>query len=257
MTKTNGGGSDFEATLRSVDEVVIQKGVVAVVYGESGSGKTSLLRTLPGPRTVVYDVDGGMDPLRGWQGRVVQATRDLANLKPFVEWATTAKHSYSTIVVDSVSLLERRMVFAYGEARGKDLIDVKEYGDAAVKLRHYLIQLRDLSAKGVNVVFVAHVKSDVKGREGTRAPFLSDKLACEIVGLVDLCGYLAVSPDGSRSLTFAPAPNLMTKTRYSCVGSGEPLDLSAIIAKVYAAQGRGAKREPMPVIEPVASITQA
>lgn len=247
----------FATQIRSVDDALTAKGVVMILYGESGVGKTTLVKTLPGDRTLLYDVDGGLDPLRGWGGKVVSAPKELTNLRQFVEYVTTATHPYSTIVIDSVSLLERRMVFAYGDSRGRDLITVQEYGDAATKLRSYLIQLRDLSAKGVNIIFICHVKTDAKGREGVKIPFLSDKLAVEIIGLSDLCGLLSRAPDGSRKLAFDGDATAIVKTRFDTVHAAECLNLSDIIARArrLAPKPKAEAAPAPPAAKPAASDT--
>ncbi len=226
----------FDFGNHRLSDVSKTRGIVALIYGDAGVGKTTLLAGFPPDRTQIYDVDGGAGVLleRGWNGSVEVAPENLVGLKEWVEWVSTTKHRFTTIVLDSATNLERRMVFLIGDKRKKEFVDVKEYGDASSKMRSYILALRDLSSKGINVVFIAHAKSDVKGREGVIFPFLSDKLAIELPGLVDICGYMGINPDGTRYLQFAPAPNLRSKTRYGCVQPYEELNLAAIFGRIYA-----------------------
>lgn len=234
----------FEAQIRSVSQMGSGRGIMLLLYGPSGAGKTSLLATLPPARTLVYDVDGGMSVLRsiGWDGRIVEAPKDLANLREFMAYVGTAKHQYSTVAIDTASFLERRMVFAFADQRKKELVDIKEYGDAAVKLRSYLVQLRDLTSRGINVVLIAHETSDIKGREGVLFPFLSAKLAIEVIGWCDLVGRLAVEPNGARTLAFGADPRTVTKSRYRCVQPVEGMDLVDLFTRIYGEQGREIKK---------------
>lgn len=237
----------FDFGNRKLSEVSKTRGIVALIYGDAGVGKTSLLAGFPPDRTTIKDIDGGSGVLleKGWDGSVEETAEDLSDLKAWIEWVSTARHRFTTVVLDSATNLERRMVFLIGDKRKKEFVDVKEYGDASSKMRSYLLALRDLSSKGINVVFIAHAKSDVKGREGVIFPFLSDKLAIELPGLVDICGYMGVNPDGSRYLQFAPAPNLRTKTRFGCVQPYEELNLAAIFGRIYA--DRKARAEGKPI----------
>lgn len=239
--------------LRTVNELARVKGVTLLLMSDPGVGKTTMLRRLPAERTVVYDVDGGFDVLSGvgfdgsppWNGAIVQAPEDLANLKSFVEWACHGLHAdmygdrskYTTIVIDSISHLERRMVFLMAEFRKRELPSIQEYGDAGVKMRQYLFALKDIAHQGTNVIFISHTKSDVKGAEGERFPALSDKLAREVLGFVDMVGYMGVNPDGSRYLQFAPTPGIRAKTRYSVVQPYENgLDLADIFGRILGAR---------------------
>ena len=47
----------------SVLQLAKAKGIVMLIHADSGVGKTSLLRTLPAERTIVYDIDGGVGGL--------------------------------------------------------------------------------------------------------------------------------------------------------------------------------------------------
>lgn len=222
-----------------VSQIAGKTGVVGIIMGDSGCGKTSLIRSLPPDRTLVEDVDGGLDVLATpdangqiWDGRVETTPKDLSNLKDFTEWVTTTPPTFTTFVVDSVSNLERRMVFLFAASRGKDLVDVKEYGDASTKLRQYLMAWQGLKEKGVNVIFICHTKTNVKGREGVIYPFLSDQLANEILGLVDFCGYMSIDPaTNQRQIQFVPTPNVRCKTRYNVL---QPIETNPNLASIIS-----------------------
>lgn len=235
----------FESQIKTVSQMGSARGIMALIYGPSGAGKTSLFSSLPPSRTLIYDVDGGAGILQSlkWDGRIVEAPRDLSNLRELMAYITTAKHGFSTVAIDTASFLERRMVFAFGDMRKKELVEVKEYGDAATKLRSYLVQLRDLTTRGINVILSAHEKSDVKGREGILFPFLSDKLAIEVIGWCDLVGRLSVLPDGQRELMVGADPRTVTKSRFRCLKTVETLDLADVFRRVYIEQGRIAEKK--------------
>ena len=247
----------------SVLQLAKAKGIVMLIHADSGVGKTSLLRTLPAERTIVYDIDGGVGglsdpgkpgtPYEGmppWDGAIVPSMSDLSNLKQFVEWVTTAAHKYTTVVIDSASQMERRMIFLYA---GTSEVGIKHYGDAAVASRKYLFALRDLTAKGVNVIFMLHTRTDVKGAEGIKFPALSDKLSREIVGMCDAVGYLALGADQvTRTLQFAPSLGITAKSRFNQIRDFENLDLGDIIGRVL-----GARRLPAAPPSLPASTTAA
>lgn len=231
--------------IQKVDDVAQRRGIVLLLIGPSGAGKTTLLATLNPAKTLVYDVDGGCAALRsaGWNGAIVEAPKDMANIRAFVEMVTLGEHGYATVCIDTVSAIERRMTFALADLRKREFLDVRDYGDSSSKLRQYLIALRDASARGTNIIFVSHEATDLKGAEGQVFPMLSQKLARELLGWCDIVGRLTVGPGGERSLSFAPAVNTCTKTRFRSIDTGadEKLDLGDIFRRIAAEMGK-----PMP-----------
>jgi hypothetical protein len=72
------------------------------VYGESGTGKTTLACQFPAP--VVFDLDGGA-ALYGekYKFDVLQST-DLATIKNSIVWLRENPHDYLTVVIDPITV---------------------------------------------------------------------------------------------------------------------------------------------------------
>jgi len=248
----------------SILDLAKKKGVCIGIHAPSGYGKTSLLRTLPAERTLAIDIDGGVgglsDPgkpgtpyegLPPWNGTVVTIDDKFSNLKQTVDWLSTANppltkqgNPITTVVLDSGSHMEKRMIYFYA---GTSEVGIRHYGDAAVSARRCLFALRDLTAKGINVILMFHTRTDVKGSEGIRTPALSDKLALEVVGMCDAVAYLSLEPDQvTRKLQFAPTLNVVAKSRFAQIRDWEILDLGDIIGRVL-----GARRLPPAPVVPV------
>lgn len=249
----------------SIEDMAKKKGIVILIHGASGVGKTSLIRTLPMERTFVIDIDGGVlglsdagkpgtpyEHLPSWgKGNAVQIDETFSNLKQTVDWLTTANppmtkqgNPITTVVLDSVSLMEKRMIFFYA---GTGNVHIQHYGDAAVSARRCILALRDLCAKGINVVYMCHSRADIKGLEGVVYPSLSDKLAPEIVALCDAIGYMEIAPDQvTRTLRFCPTANIIAKSRFNQIRDFEVLDLGDLIGRVLGAR----RLPPAPVVVP-------
>lgn len=69
----------------SADERMASTGIKMQIWGEAKIGKTSLLWTLPPEKTLVLDLEGGMQSVRGWGGdsisiRTWEQARNIACL---------------------------------------------------------------------------------------------------------------------------------------------------------------------------------
>lgn len=233
-----------------------RKGITMLVYGDSGTGKTTLLGTIADPNTLIIDVEGGLSVLRDKTFDTVRVSEDLANLKEvFDHLQNGLKHT--TICLDSATELEAFMIAQLSKIKNREKPTLDEYGAAAYKMRQYMRVLRDLRDKGVNVVITAlETPMDLEQGSGvTRTkmyPLMMKKLAPEVAGLFDIVARMKVSvkegSKGTRFLLLDGTENELAKTRYRMEKPWFEADLGKLFATVCKqADGNGKTQvEPAP-----------
>lgn len=142
--------------------------VIATILGDAGLGKTSLAATFPKP-IVIRGEDGLQsipDAQRPDAFPLVETPNDLwAQLTGLI----TEDHGYKTLVVDSVTALERIFAQHIVDNDPKKPVTINQalggYGNglAAVAAMHQRLRkaagiLRD--KKGMHVVFIAHAETE-------------------------------------------------------------------------------------------------
>jgi len=219
----------------------INRGLAIVIYANPGVGKTTLAATLPVSDTLFINVEAGLGPLLGTGHTIFNLLdRNLDDLDKLYKYLRTEKHPFKYVVIDNLSELEQWILLYLTHSRNKDFTELREYGDAAFKLREYMHLFRDLTEKGITVVFNAWEQlMDIKQEAGTiitmTFPKMSRKVAPELCGIVDIVGHLEVhEKTNKRWLRIGPSDQYLTKTQFKGLDSGEPADLPALIEKIYA-----------------------
>lgn len=218
----------------------IDRGISILIYADPGVGKTTLASTLPVGETLFINVEGGIGPLLGTGHEVRQLAANLSDLQALYEALATTEHGYKNVVVDNISELQDWMVITLTQTRGKDFTEIKEHGDAGQKMREYLHLFRDLTEKGINVVFNAW-EFPLPIEEGeditiTRLyPKLYKRIAPEVCGIVDLVGHLEkYEKTGDRFIRFEGTSKVIAKTQFKGVDKFEPANLPFIFDKIKA-----------------------
>lgn len=214
--------------------------VVVTILGDAGMGKTSLAATFPKP--IFIRAEDGLQAIpednRPYAFPVVSGTKDLwEQLTALV----TEEHDYQTLVIDSVTALERLFIQDVIDNDPKKPKSINQanggYGAGlqAVAVMHQRVRKAAgmLVDKGMHVVFIAHADtetielpdSDPYTRYSLR---LSKKSVAPYTDDVDVCGFIKLQTftigdgerkkaisDGSRVLvTYATAANV-SKNRFS------------------------------------------
>lgn len=201
----------------------------SILYGPPGEGKTTFASTCPG--ALFLDLERGTDFLDVGrvhaEGSIEHTLREIYKLR----------ESFSTLVVDSYTALEKHSVKDYCEANSIKTIeafDRKDFGRATKEWRRTVIalvdNLRTFNAAGKNVLLIAHTKSKyqtdlVSQLEYERLEFDCDKeIAPILMSMVDGCFLLrkkAIVNDGkakgtgARVLHTADKPHYLAKSRWS------------------------------------------
>ena len=127
-----------------------------MIYGEHGSGKTTLASTFPKP--VIVDIEGGSDDLDVAR---TDRIKSLDDLQTAMSYLITTQNEFSTIVYDSLdwlyALITKRVQEHFSE---KERSYGKEVGLIADEFRSLLPGFRRLNDLGKANVFLCHAKND-------------------------------------------------------------------------------------------------
>lgn len=219
----------------------INRGIAILIYADPGVGKTTLASTLPPEETLIINTEAGLGPLLGKKHAVFNLHGDnIEQLDELYKYLRTQKHPFKNVVLDNISELEQWVILSLTQRRGKEFTELREYGDAAHKMREFFHLFRDLVYQDINVVLNAwEFPLDIRNQEGcviTKTfPKIGRKLAPEVCGIVDVVGRLEVfEKSGKRWIRFGPSDQYITKSQFKGLEAGESPDLPAIFAKLKA-----------------------
>jgi len=222
------------------------KGISMIVHGDPGVGKTSLIKTLPIEECLLASVDAGeyvlgdvhcpVWPIReGSEGEFRDMVRQLHE----------GQHKIKYLFVDNMTELEKFFLLGLTKIGRKGRAadsppDIKDWGDASFWMRKYVRDIRDLTYKGINVVFIfwsmAHKVSDAGGElHSLYVPMCMTKTTMEFCGLVDFVAYMGIASNGSRFLQFESDKMIRAKKRDLPgreLEKFEQPDLAAIFKKI-------------------------
>jgi phage nucleotide-binding protein len=199
-------------------------GKTMLVYGESGTGKSTLLGTLPG-KTLILDVEGGLTVLRDKHVDRVAIPETLENLKAVFDALVSSDNiDYDNICLDSGTELEKFMLIRLAaNSKNDGMPSLHDYGVVSFKMRDYMRKLRDLRERGINVIVTClemplELEQDDSTIRTRLYPMLARKLAPEICGLFDIVARLEISAkpghEGTRFLRMDGNEKMIAKNRY-------------------------------------------
>ena len=209
------------------------RGITACIFGKSGIGKTSLLRTLPEDRTLFIDLEAGGLAVAGWQGDTIRPRtwQECRNLAAFIggsnpalrdeqayshaHYLSVCKHygdpaalnKYDTIFIDSITFLSR---LCFQWSTGQSLndrtgkVDMRaSYGLHGHEMMACLTHLQHTPDKNIILVGILDEKQDEFGRRSYQPQLEGNKTALELPGIVDEVITMAEIKTESGKLTRA------------------------------------------------------
>lgn len=181
------------ALIKKANEIERPKNVRMMIYGQSGTGKTTF--SLSSPDTLLLDFDNGVHRLEN------QHRTDTVQVRTFQDVLNVLEEdlsNYKTVVVDTVGkMLDYIIVHVCGKRQPK----IQDWGKINMTFSDFN---RTLYHSGKNVIYVAHRDVRKEGDENVFVPALREKSYSSIVADLDLLGYLEMTSKG-RTLTFNPS----------------------------------------------------
>lgn len=233
----------FEDSFENVPNK-INRGISFIIYADPGIGKTSLAATLPEKETLIITCEAGLGPLLGTNHVVfnVLAAINNYNIEKVIEdlykYLRTEEHTFKNVVVDNLSELEQQLILNLTKGRSKQTPEIREYGDAAYKMKEWVHLFRDLVYNDINVVFNAwEFPFEMRNADGVvitkTFPLIGKKIAPQCCGIVDVVGHLECNEKTQeRRVFFGQSKQYITKSQFKGLDDAEPADLTEIIQKL-------------------------
>lgn len=180
------------------------------VYGDGGTGKTSLFKLMPGEKKFLISFDLSTDVLKGTAGLDVAIVQqeDMPQIQSIVEkWLSGAIGAYDTIALDNMTSLQN-MVLENIDGASKD--GRQNYQKLQLWFRSMGTMLRQ---SNVNVYATAHQVD--KGPEFMQGRFTADmneKTFNAFTSMFDVVGRIYIK-DGKRLIDLDPEQGNHAKNR--------------------------------------------
>ena len=226
-------------------EALQSAGVSAIIYGESGIGKTHFAGTLPGKTLILAAEANGIKTLARSEnagnieivylpepGATIEETNDRYNR--YFDALMVRDLAYDNIVLDSATELANILLIQKTDpSKNGGIPTMKNYGEVQFAMKRYLRILRDLAqVKGKNVIVIALeaelvLSQNEDAQHSKTHPALSGKkLSPEAEGLFDIVAHLEKRSDGTRVFRLEGNDQFVAKDRFGrkgCAATGAAL----------------------------------
>jgi len=211
-------------------------GVKMLVYGNAGTGKTSLIPTLPNP--VVLSAEGGLLSIQDANLPYVEVN-SYETLMEAYKWLTESEEgiSFESIALDSISEIAE-VVLNYEKKIAKD--PRQAYGAMQEQMADIIRAFRDIPGKHVYFTAKCEKSQDEIGRLLYAPSMPGNKTGQLLPYFFDEVLALRVEKDADgnsqRALMCDSDGIWLAKDRSGKLDAWEAPDLSAIIAKIGGAK---------------------
>jgi hypothetical protein len=202
--------------------------IKALVYGASGSGKTSFAGTAK--NAIFLSAEGGLLSIASKKPNYIEI-KQLGDLKEAYMYLKTQKHSFDTVIIDSITEINDIVKQDIEKKTGKPM-QLQDWGTLAKEIKQQFRAFRDLP---MHTVFIAQEmieSQDENNRVSKRVPSLNGKASTEIAYFMDIVGYVFVTPKGEHKVHTLSEPTLLTKDRTGLIGNNTPADFEAWVEKM-------------------------
>jgi phage nucleotide-binding protein len=211
-------------------------GVKLLVYGQAGSGKTSLIPTLPDP--IVLSAEGGLLSIQDANIDFIEIA-DMDDLREAYEWAKGSKEAdqFQSVALDSISEVAE-VVLQHELKKNKD--GRAAYGELNTTMQELIRAFRDLPGKHVYMSAKLEKSQDEMGKLLYNPSMPGKSLTQGLPYFFDEVLALRVERDAEnntqRALMCDTDGVWLAKDRSGKLEAWEAPDLGAIIAKIGGKQ---------------------
>lgn len=183
--------SDISRKIKPVSELPMT--LTALIYGRSGTGKTTFAATWPKPLLLVDIREKGTDSIARVEDVDVISIENWEELEDLYWFLKKSTHQYQTVVLDQVTqmqdLAKRRALKDDGKPEDSGIFSQRIWGNIAGMMNTWLLHYRDLDDLGINVCFIAQDRttesSDEGGSEGQIDPTVGARLMPSVAGFLN------------------------------------------------------------------------
>lgn len=152
-----------------------------VLYGPSGTGKTTLAATFPKPLLLLDIRDEGTDSVSDVDDIECRSISSFEEYEDMHAWLLRHPDKFKTVVTDTLSQLQEMVMREMkgdkvGKQIGKGSMTMRDFGEVTSVMKDWIIHYRDLTQEGINPVFIAQDRifksdeDDDRGDIGEIAP---------------------------------------------------------------------------------------
>lgn len=165
-----------------------------LVYGRSGTGKTTFSASWPTPTLLIDIREKGTDSIADREGvDVIQCGSwdDLEEIFWYLDSMDKPDYKgkkYKSVVLDQVSSMQDLAMEKAMADEGKEVMSQRLWGVVSGLMKTWLINYRDLTDKGINVLFIAHDrvnKGDSDEDEDALDPQVGARLMPSVAGMLN------------------------------------------------------------------------
>lgn len=180
---------------RIVDVEELTEYVTMVLYGRSGTGKTTFAGSFPMPGLLIDCNDRGTRSVRGVAGLKVLPARTLDDVKQAYWLLESGKHKFKTVIIDTVSMLqdfairhvlsESKRNVEDGDLGGWGTMRKQDWGDVSTIMKAQLMNFRELP---MNVVFIAQDRTsreDGNDEDGGISPEVGPRVMPSVASVMN------------------------------------------------------------------------
>lgn len=194
--------TDDDDDLEFVEVAKVKRKMSYVLYGRSGTGKTTIAGSFPKPAALLDIRDDGTDSVKDRKGLFVLDVKDWDHLERIHAKLKENKQGFKTVILDTLTQMQQLAVEhvlskakkPVENAGGWGSMTKQQWGDVARIMKDWIIRFRDLP---MEVVFIAHDRTFNAGDEDDTdnilapevAPRLSPSVVSTLTGAVSFIGY--------------------------------------------------------------------
>ena len=156
--------------------------LAVLIWGRSGTGKTTIASTFPGPALLMDIREKGTDSVSNVKGLKVAKIDEWAQFEEMYWYLKEANHGFKTVIVDQVTALQTLALRRALKDNGKNETDApskRDFGGSAGLMNTWLLNYRDLIDDDINIVFLAHDRLS-KGGDDADAGSGEDQIEPEV-----------------------------------------------------------------------------
>lgn len=195
---------------KKASELTEKKTISILIYGQPGSGKSSMAVSAPGP-VVVFDFDGGIRRVNAAH-RAETITVEINEWKDVEEAMKSEEMAqFKTIVIDTagkmLSFMDKYIIAKSRDKNPVRSLTLNEYGIRKTMFNNFVQQSMTM---GKNVVFIAHDREEKDGEIRKVRPEVGGSSAGDLIKELDLVGYLELIGN-ERVISFTPCERFYAK----------------------------------------------
>lgn len=185
--------------IKQPNEIQTPRTIKAMIYGQPGTGKTTL--ALSAPRPLLIDFDKGVRRVNPAHFAPSFQPQTWQEVHQLLEQEQAELQGFATIVVDTIGKLSELIQTYVCGARHPSIKDWDTMN------REFKWFTRTLDSLGKHIIFVAHQDSRKEGERSVFVPTLREKWYNIVVTELDLLGYVemkVIQGQDARTISFAP-----------------------------------------------------